>query len=137
MKLTNIAKTMGALLLLSMTACSNTEKWVNQINLDTQEQSGEQFVELTADVDTRALLVSSVTFPIVDPNDTTKLVGQLSLVGGLGTGTSKLSVLVKSSLLLDGKIQPGKGLLPNGTMIPVAVSDSVARASGEREGYAT
>ena len=51
MKLTNIAKTMGALLLLSMTACSNTEKWVNQINLDTQEQSGEQFVELTADVE--------------------------------------------------------------------------------------
>lgn len=104
---------------LGLTACSG-QSWVKGVNLGTQEQNGEEYVQLQAQINTRALQMASITIPIYDPKVAGSLIGQLSLAGGLGTGTSTLTILVKSSALINLPTGTNYAVLPNGTAIPVA-----------------
>lgn len=108
---------------LGLTACSG-QSWVKGINLGTQEQNGEEYVQMQAQINTRALQMASITIPIYDPKVAGSLIGQLTLAGGLGTGTSTLTILIKSSALINLPTGTNYAVLPNGTAIPVAGVDA-------------
>lgn len=105
---------------LSQTACSSgSGGFVSGIDLEQKESNGIKYLEIKTQINTAGLNLSSITVPIYHPRQPAHQIGQLSLIGGLGGATSELVIQLRSDIL-PRLPATGSGLLPNGTLIPIA-----------------
>ncbi|MBX3040353.1 MAG: hypothetical protein KF789_06550 [Bdellovibrionaceae bacterium] len=108
---------------LSQSACSSSSGgFVQGVHLGNVEQNGVEYVEVRASLNTQGLFLTALTVPVFDPKNPTQIIGQVSIIGGLGNKTAELSVLIRSDILPQLP-SAGQGVLPNGTLIPVAGVD--------------
>jgi hypothetical protein len=109
---------------LSLTACSKTGSWVTDAKLTTSNQNGDEYVQLSTQLNTGGIALIPITLPIVNPHNAAEVLGQISIHSGLGNGTSELEIAVNLSAVLSLPDGTSLGMLPNGTSIPVAGVDA-------------
>lgn len=107
---------------LSQVACSSSSGFVQNVKFGSVEQNGVDFIEVRTALNLNGLLLSALAIPIFDPKNPGQLIGQVSVVSGLGGGAAELVILIRSDVLPNLPVA-SQGLLPNGTPIPVAGID--------------
>lgn len=104
---------------LSLTACSKNANWVSGASLSTSTQNGDQYVQLSTQLNTGGIGLIPITLPVLNPQNPSQVLGEITIKSGLGGSTSELDIAVDLSTVLQLP-NGGMGTLPNGTSIPVA-----------------
>jgi hypothetical protein len=101
------------------------------IQVQTYNQNGDLWTSMTSQLDTGAMLLTGVSFPIVNPHNPSVTLGQFSMQSnlcnpnGVCQGGGTLTIAVNITQISHAQILDNK--LPNGTMIPVgqAVNNAI------------
>jgi hypothetical protein len=106
-------------MLMTLTACGNSSSWMKGVAFKSTQVNGEQYAELSAQLNTGAVSLIPIAFPIPNPQHPGETLGQLEVKSGLGNGQTELNVKINLSRVVT---MPTTGMahLPNGTDIPVA-----------------
>lgn len=106
-------------------ACSNVgNNIVKNAQIDTYANSGEQFAELSVDVNLFGMTLPAVSFPIKNPTNSSLTLGQVSLNNSTFPGaTSDVGLMINLSQLAGLPAGMSVPYLPNGMPIPVSGVD--------------
>jgi hypothetical protein len=107
--------TLGCLFFL--VGCGGTS-FVTGASLSSSSSNGDQFADLTVDLNSAGLLLPTLTLPILDLKDPSRPYGDITI------GSSALEISVDLSALAGLPQGSSSALLPNGTSIPITGYDA-------------
>ncbi len=119
-KLTTSALVLGIVALNTACGQNPVQSVVTNVQIKTYSVDHDEWVQMTTSLNTGGFMLTSVNLPVADPNDHSKIYGQLTLLPSLpkpGSNGGDITISLNISQIANVKgIDP---LLPNGTPIPV------------------
>lgn len=108
--------------LVSLTACSgnNAGQVLKDANINIESQNGQKFVTWMNELDTKNLIISAATLPILKDG---KELGKVEVVTDVTTAKAFLKVSFNLSSFIDIPLPQYSSVLPNGTTIPLTGID--------------
>lgn len=103
-----------------LTACGGQNAIIKDAKLDLTQQNGESVATLTTEINTGAVPVSAVSFPVHLNN---KDYGKVEITKDVTTGKSYLVVSINVQQALNLPSPQFNSMLPNGTAVPLAGID--------------
>lgn len=97
------------------------KNWLKSVNLSSEEVNNDNFVTVSARLDTQNITMPSINLPLTNPNDPSQEWGRVAIVPTMGTSLSDIVVTVNITQISGQSTCPlGAGKLPNNLDIPVA-----------------
>lgn len=107
-----IGTVIGALVMLSLSACGKSADFVTSASVQSSVQNGDTYAQLTVNLDTYGFQLPSLNVPVVDPSDVAIQYGDVSISG------SQLNILV--NVTASANLPANGNLLPNGQPLPIS-----------------
>lgn len=111
--------------LIMFTGCGKQNKIVKDLSIKTSLVEGDVWMALSAAFDLGGMSMTGIKLPIVDPNDKTKVYGEISFQPTLDGNFNQLAM--KANLTTIAKVQGGVATLPNGDELPIGNIDNRAK----------
>ena len=107
---------------LATTACTSgsSSSMIQDMKLTTSQVNGDLNVNAIADLQTGGITMLPSAITIVNPKNTSQVLGQLSVLTGLESGSAEIQISVDVNSAIKAGEKIGAGTLPNGTTIPIS-----------------
>lgn len=114
----------GLVLSLNVACSGGGNSVVKNAQINTYANSGEQYADVSVDVNLFGMSLPSLSFPIQNPKNPTQVLGQLSLSQSTFPGaTSELGLAMNLTKIASLPVGSANPYLPNGQPIPVTGVD--------------
>ena len=123
MKFQQFSKLLIAAGFLALAACDGKGlSYIKDAKISTYTQGTDQYVSLSTTVDAVQIIMPVAQVPIMDPKDSSKMIGFVQVTPNLSAGT-ELRVDMDMTAISQFKHQSWDGTLPNGLPVPVGGFD--------------